>query len=401
MSDIRDDHIGDSDGLSDRLMAAANRAAPKSPSEALQPETAPPPPTRSRAARHPLVVVMNFFLTVVIVGGVLVGGGLLFVNYEFGKAGTFDQARTITVRPGTGVRDIAMQLQREGAISSRLWFIAGVYLSRNQSNLKAGEYLVPANASMDEIMDTMIEGKSIVYAITVPEGLTSRQIVDRVRQDPVLVGDINEVPAEGALLPATYNFNRGDTRQSVIDRMVRERDRVLDEAWERRASDLPLASKDEMAVLASIVEKETALADERSRVAAVFMNRLRLNMRLQTDPTVIYGLFGGEGKPSGYALTRGDLDKATPYNTYVIDGLPPGPIANAGEASFEAVANPSRTRDLFFVADGSGGHAFAETYEEHLENVARWREYNRQLADQATNEDAGPAEQAEPVAPTE
>jgi UPF0755 protein len=276
-------------------------------------------------------------------------------------------------------------------------FIAGVWLNREGNNLKAGEYAIPAHASMSEIMDLMGEGKSVVYRITIPEGLTSDQVVACMMADGVpegqdipgltrdqeakcresaaaLVGPAPPVPPEGTILPETYAFSRGDTRANVLNLMMRERDRVLTDVWARRAPDLPLGSIEELATLASIVEKETSIADERTRVAAVFINRLRLNMRLQSDPTIIYGVFGGKGKPDGYVITVSDRDGATPYNTYTIDGLPPGPIANPGRAALEAVANPSRTRDLFFVADGSGGHAFAETYEEHLRNVARWRQ---------------------------
>ncbi|MEP2118596.1 endolytic transglycosylase MltG, partial [Bauldia litoralis] len=350
MSDMRGDNFGsDADVLSARLVSA-NRTAPKSPSEALQPESVPPPPQRSRAVRHPLVVFMNFMLTIVIVTGVVLGGGLIVGKMQFERDGALDQERTIPVQRGEGLSEIAATLQREGAISSKWLFIAGVWLNQQQNALKAGEYLIPAHASMSEIMDAMVEGKSIVYAVTIPEGLTSKQIVDRLLADEVLVGEITEIPEEGTLLPARYDFTRGDTRQNILARMQRERDRLLTDVWARRASDLPLQNINELVVLASIVEKETALADERSQVAAVFINRLRLNMRLQTDPTVIYGLFGGAGKPSDYVLTRADLEKETPSNTYRIDGLPPGPIANPGAASLEAVANPSRTRDLFFVA---------------------------------------------------
>jgi len=402
MSDLRGDRFGgDTDILSARLVSAS-RSAPKSPTEALQPEPVPPPPPRSRAVRHPLVVFLNFVLTIVIIAGVVVGGGLLIGRMQFERPGALDQERTITVQRGAGLSEIADRLQHEGAISSKWLFIAGVWLNQQQNNLKAGEYLIPARASMAKIMDSMVEGKSIVYSVTIPEGLTSQQIVDRLKANDILIGDITEVPPEGTLLPATYDFTRGDTRQNLIARMRRERDRVLTDVWSRRASDLPLADKEELVVLASIVEKETGLADERSRVAAVFINRLRLNMRLQSDPTVIYGLFGGKGKPPDYTLTRADLEKETPYNTYVIDGLPPEPIANPGQASLEAVANPSRTRDLFFVADGSGGHAFSETYEEHLRNVARWRDVNAAPPaapdGAATGDGAAPAPADEPLA---
>jgi peptidoglycan lytic transglycosylase G len=395
MTDIRRDpyYNDDADLLSARLSSSIGRAGPKSPSEALQPEQVPPPPTRSRAIRHPLVVFLNFVLTVVILALVAAGGSLFFVNMQFGAASDLDQARTIGIERGTNLSAIADQLQKANIIPGKWMFIAGVWLNQQQSNLKAGEYLIPAHASMRDVMDAMVSGKGILYAISIPEGLTSQQIVDRLLAEDILVGEISSVPEEGSLLPETYKFTRGDTRDNIINRMRRDRDRVLTEVWARRAPDLPISSPEELVVLASIVEKETALADERSRVAAVFINRLRLNMRLQSDPTVTYGLFQGKGKPPGFRLSRADLDSQTAYNTYVIDGLPPAPIANPGRASLEAVANPSRTRDLFFVADGSGGHAFAETYEDHLRNVARWREINANgAAAAAVAEAAGAAE---------
>jgi len=422
MSDIRRDQYGsDADVLSARLVAAS-RVAPKSPTEALQPESVPPPPKRSRAVRHPLVVFLNFMLTIVIIAVVVLGGGLLIGKMQFEKPGSLDQARTISVDKGAGVREIADRLQAEGVVSSKWLFIAGVWLNREGNSLKAGEYAIPAHASMSDIMNLMVEGKSVVYRITIPEGLTSQQVIACMMADGVpegqdipgltadqevkcrdsaaaLVGPAPPVPPEGSILPETYAFSRGDTRANVLNLMMRERDRVLTDVWARRAPDLPLNSIDELATLASIVEKETSISDERTRVAAVFINRLRLNMRLQSDPTIIYGVFGGAGKPDGYVITAAHRDGPTPYNTYTIDGLPPGPIANPGRAALEAVANPSRTRDLFFVADGSGGHAFAETYEEHLRNVARWRQIENAPPEppvEAAAEEAAVAE--EPVA---
>jgi UPF0755 protein len=375
MSDYRlGRHRSEADILSARL--ASRRVAPKSPAEALQPEAVPPPPARSRAARHPLVVFFNFLMTIVVVGVLGTGAAVFFGKMQFERPGGLDQALPVTIDRGTDLAGIADLLQKAGAISSKWIFIAGVWLSSQQSNLKAGEYLIPARASMREIMDSMVGGRGILYSITIPEGLTSQQIVDLLNEDDVLAGEITEIPPEGTLLPETYKFSRGDTRQNLVNRMRRDRDRLVTDIWNRRAKDLPISNIDEMVVLASVVEKETSLADERSRVAAVFINRLRLNMRLQSDPTVVYALFGGKGKPSGFALSRADLDTPSPFNTYASDGLPPSPIANPGQASLEAVANPSRTRDLFFVADGTGGHAFAESYEEHLRNVARWREMN-------------------------
>jgi len=378
MTDLTREPATAADDLSARLSSSLGRAAPKSPNEALQPEPVPPPPTRSRAVRHPLVVFFNFILSVVIIAVAVAGGALWLGKTQFEAPSDLEQARTFAVEEQTGLGAIADELQREGLVSSRWLFVAGVVLSQQQSNLKAGEYLIPAGASMKDIMDTMVSGRGILYSITIPEGLTSREIVARINADPILTGEIVEVLAEGSLLPETYKFTRGDTREELIERMRRERDAVLTSVWNRRASDLPISTPEELVVLASIVEKETALADERSRVAAVFINRLRLNMRLQSDPTVIYGMFKDTGRPPGFVLSRPDLDASTPYNTYLINGLPPGPIANPGRASLESIASPSRTRDLFFVADGTGGHVFAETYEEHLRNVARWRQFNNE-----------------------
>ncbi len=370
----REPYADDAEMLSKRLSSSLGRASPKSPTEALQPEAVPPPPTRSRAVRHPLVVFLNFILTVVIVAVVALGGAVFAAKVQFDRASDLDQARPITLERGVSLSAIADQLQKDGVIASKWLFVGGVLLNRQQAALKAGEYLIPAHASMRDIMEAMVSGKGILYSVSIPEGLTSEQIIGRLNSEEILGGDIAAVPAEGSLLPETYKFTRGDTKQSIIDRMQRERDRVLADVWAHRAPDLPVTTPEELVVLASIVEKETALSDERSRVAAVFVNRLRLSMRLQSDPTVIYGMFKGAGKPSGFALSRTDLEKPSPYNTYVVNGLPPAPIANPGRASLEAVANPSRTRDLFFVADGSGGHAFAETYEAHLKNVTRWRD---------------------------
>jgi UPF0755 protein len=397
MADLRADYrrepySDDADVLSRRLSSSLGRASPKSPTEALQPEAVPPPPTRSRAARHPLVVFLNFVLTVVIVAIVALGGAVFAAKVQFDRASDLDQARAITLERGVSLSAIADQLQKDGVIASKWLFVGGVLLNRQQAALKAGEYLIPAHASMRDIMEAMVSGKGILYSVSMPEGLTSEQIVARLNSEDILEGDIAAVPAEGSLLPETYKFTRGDTKQSIIDRMQRERDRVLADVWAHRAPDLPVTTPEELVVLASIVEKETALSDERSRVAAVFVNRLRLSMRLQSDPTVIYGLFKGAGKPSGFVLSRADLEKQSPYNTYVVNGLPPAPIANPGRASLEAVANPSRTRDLFFVADGSGGHAFAETYEAHLKNVTRWRDISANSGATITGGETAPAD---------
>jgi UPF0755 protein len=233
-----------------------------------------------------------------------------------------------------------------------------------------------------DVVDTILERKVVQHQVTVPEGLTSEQIVTRLLENDILSGSVKEMPREGTLLPDTYKFERGYTREQLIQRMQQAQRRVIQEAWDRRAADLPVKTPDQLVVLASIIEKETGKPDERTRVAAVFMNRLRQRMKLQSDPTIIYGLVGGKGT-LGHPITRGELEQPTPYNTYVIEGLPPGPIANPGRASIEAAANPSRTKELFFVADGTGGHAFAESYDQHQRNVARLRQIEQQAREAA------------------
>ena len=214
--------------------------------------------------------------------------------------------------------------------------------------------------------------------------------MQRIRDNDILTGDVTEMPREGTLLPDTYKFERGETRQQAVNRMQRAQREALNQIWARRSPDLPIKTPQELVILASIVEKETGRADERSRVAGVFINRLGRRMKLQSDPTIVYGLVGGKGT-LGRGILRAEIDKATPYNTYAIEGLPPGPIANPGRAALEAVANPSRTKDLYFVADGSGGHAFAESLDQHQKNVTRWRQIEKARA-----ADAPVVDRAEP-----
>jgi UPF0755 protein len=342
------------------------------------------------------VVILNFTLTAIVVAVVLIGGTLLAARVQFEQPGAFAEAHTIIVRPGADADDIADALQREG-LGNRWVFIAGVRISGAANRLQAGEYLVPGNASLSDIMEQMIEGRVVEGRITIPEGFTSHQVVDCLSADTAftggytggltatqiancardvtgLTGTIATVPPEGTLLPETYKFGKGDSRQSVIDRMMRDQARVVADVWSRRAADLPLKTPKELVTLASIIEKEASRADERTRVAAVFINRLRINMKLDADPTVIYAIYKGAAPPPGYRLSSADKEVASPYNTYASPGLPPGPISNPGRASLEAAADPSRTRDLYFVSDGtSDAHVFAETFEEHQRNVARYR----------------------------
>lgn len=364
------------------------RVMPRSPREALQPEQAPAPPKASRRARSKFVVVASGIFTFLVLASIVLGGALFVGKYQFDSAGPLETATSVTVPRGQGVMEIARKLEREGIIDQAWVFVGGIALKKAQNDLKAGEYLIPEKASMHEVMNILVEGKAILHQVTIPEGYTSEQIVARLREDPVLVGEIAEVPAEGTLLPETYSFDRGTSRSQMIDRMKRAQERILEEIWSRRAADLPVRTPQELVVLASIVEKETGRADERPRVAGVFINRMHKGMRLQSDPTILYGLYGGKAFFEPRTITRSELDAPNAYNTYQIDGLPPSPIGNPGRAALEAVANPSRTEELFFVADGTGGHIFAISLDEHNRNVSKWRELEQQRRERIRAEEA-------------
>lgn len=369
--------------------APSSPIVPKTAQEALRPETGTPPPRRSRASRSQIVVFMNFVVSSVMLLIVGAGAALYFGKQEFSGQGPSTVATTFMVRPSTGVADIADQLERRGLISDARIFRLGVRAYGNDGALKAGEYEIQAGASMRDIMDLMKSGKSMLYSLTIPEGLTVEQAWQRIAEQEALTGDMPaQMPAEGTLAADTQRFTRGASREQIVKKMLSDQKDLVESIWARRAPDLPIADVNEFVTLASIVEKETARGDERSRVAAVFINRLNKGMRLQSDPTIIYGIFGGKGKPADRPIYRSDIDKPTPYNTYTIKGLPPTPIANPGRASLEAVANPSKTDDLYFVADGTGGHVFAATLEEHNQNVARWRAFQRNIVEDEKADDA-------------
>ena len=352
--------------------SAAKPSLPRSPRAALEPERLPAPKRHSRRVRHPLVVIGNAIFTALIVVSITVAGALLVGKQRFEAPGPLAEDKLVNIPRGLGIRDIADLLQREGVIDQPYVFMGGVIALKARGELKYGEYQFSRQASVAEIVDTITEGKVVQHALTVPEGLTCEQIVARLLENDVLTGQIREIPREGTLLPETYKFTRGMTREQIIQRMQQAHRRVLQEVWERRMPDLPVKTPEQLVTLASIVEKETGRPEERTRVAAVFVNRLKSRMRLQSDPTIIYGLTGGKGS-LGRPILRSEIDQPTPYNTYVVDGLPPGPIANPGRASLEAAANPARTKELYFVADGSGGHVFSDNYAEHQKNVARLR----------------------------
>ena len=352
------------------------RIAPRSPSEAIKPMAAPPPPPRIRRKRGGMLSVASGLLTLFVAIAIALVFGFSMVEREVTASGPLAADKVVVIPRNTGTGEIADILQREGIITQPMLFEAYALFNRRRGPLRAGEFQFKAGASIETAIDTLVEGKTILHSVTIPEGLTSEQIVARLFENDILDGEVAETPREGTLLPDTYKFERGMTRQQIINAMQAAHRQLLGQIWQRRSPELPVKTPQELVILASVVEKETGRADERSRVASVFINRLMKRMKLQSDPTIVYGLVGGKGT-LGRGIMRSEIETATPYNTYVIEGLPPGPIANPGRAALEAVANPSRTKDLYFVADGSGGHAFAETYDQHQRNVARWRQLEK------------------------
>jgi UPF0755 protein len=367
-----------------------SRINPRSPRTAIEPDTVDLPARRSAGARHPLVVIGNAVISIFVLIAVVAGVVLFVGKQRFEQPGPLAQDTIVNIPKDSGMRDIADVLQRHGVIDQPLVFVGGVIVLKARQDLKFGEYQFKAHASLRDVVATMVEGKVVEHQVSVPEGLTSEQIVSRLSNDNVLIGDVRQIPREGTLLPDTYDFTRGVSREQLLARMQQAQQRLVKDVWDHRSPDLPLKSPDQLIVLASIVEKETGKPDERTRVAAVFVNRLKQNMKLQSDPTIIYGLVGGKGT-LGRPIQRNEIEQPTPYNTYVITGLPPGPITNPGRASLEAAANPARTRELYFVADGTGGHAFAETYEQHQKNVARLRAMESDQKDQAPADAQAPA----------
>src|SRR6056297_3682111 len=378
--------------------------------------------------------IASNFLTFLVVLVFLLGGVILWGQSEYTAQGPLDEPICLRVDRGSNMRVVSRQLEAEGALSNGTIFRVGAEYSDKTSLLKAGSWLIPEGASMSEITDIVTRGGASTcgtevvyrigvtssevqvreldpatnryvekaeftpgqvdapqifenvrekadtrYRIAVAEGVTSWQIVNGLQSVDVLEGEVGETPPEGSLAPDSYEVSEGDARGSVIERMRAAQDAILANAWQNRADDIPLESPYEALILASIIEKETGVPSEREQVASVFTNRLRQGMRLQTDPSVIYGITEGEGV-LGRGLRRSELRAETHWNTYVINGLPPTPIANPGRASIEAAVNPLSTDYIFFVADGTGGHAFAKTLDEHNRNVARWREIEAQRA---------------------
>lgn len=307
----------------------------------------------------------------------LTGGALLLYGQQrFEAPGPAAAAIEVAIPPGSGLAAIARRLEGAGAIEDADIFRFATRFRQAERGLKAGEYEIPPRASMADILALLESGKTIERRVTVPEGLTSAQIVALLNATPKLTGEIDALPPEGSLAPETYFFTTGEDRAALLARMRAAQDALLDALWPGRADDLPFDTREEALTLASIVEKETGIGAERARVAGVFVNRLRKGMRLQSDPTVIYGVAGGAGLDR--PIRRSDLKDRNAYNTYVIDGLPPTPIAHPGRAAIEATLNPAPTDAFYFVADGTGGHAFARTLAEHNRNVRAWRRIEAQ-----------------------
>ena len=317
---------------------------------------------------------MRVILSITLLLIVLLGGAALYAVRTYDAPGPLAVANVVLVPRGS-LDQVAEVLAQEGVVDSAFALRTAALVTRSQGAVRAGELEFPASASLRQVLEVLRTARPVQHRLTIPEGLTAAQVAALLNRAPALEGD-TAVPEEGHLLPETYAYERGTPRATLVERGRIAMDRALERNWAARNPAVPLGTPRDALVLASIVERETAKPDERPRVAAVFLNRLRRRMRLQSDPTVVYGASGGVGVLER-SLTKADLERADPYNTYKINGLPPGPISMPGLASLRAVMQPADTDDLFFVADGSGGHVFARTAEEHQRNVARWREAER------------------------
>ena len=385
---------------------ASKTAPPASPAMALEPQRAPQRPGGKRKgagrAEHRVVKTLSSLLTALMLLITLFAGAGFLVTAQFEGRGPLETAKGFVVPKGTGRLDIAERLEHDGIIANRWTFTLGQILqsafgAHKGGELKAGSYEFKPNVSMRDVVDVLIDGKSVAAKITIPEGLTSQQIVERLKTAEGLQGEITAIPAEGTLFPDTYVFTKGAARQDLIERMQAEHTRFFAAAWEKRAQGLPFQTMQQALTMASIVEKETGKPDERHKVAAVFINRLRKNMRLQSDPTIIYGIAAGQGS-LGRPILRSDIEQKTAYNTYQIDGLPPTPISNPGRLAIEATLNPAQTNDIFFVADGTGGHTFTENLKDHNAAVANWRKLEKEAkAAKAAQAQAAAAAAPQPV----
>lgn len=338
---------------------------------------APAPKPKKGGLAKLFLILLTVLVVLALGAAAALYGGYKWMEAQFHAPGPSAEESIILLPRGAGLIRIAAQLESEGLITDRRIFRAAVTLDEGDRSLRAGEYRIPAGASMAQIYELLRSGETVHYPVTFAEGLTSAMIVRALADVEVLTGEVTEIPAEGTLLPETYHVTRGTSRQELLDRMAQDQQALLDELWPNRAENLPFETREEAIILASIVEKETGVASERPEVAAVFVNRLRRGMRIESDPTIIYGI--SQGEPLGRGLRRSEIDNAeNAWNTYQIPRLPPTPIANPGRESIAAVLNPAESSALFFVADGTGGHVFADTYAQHQRNVANWRRIERQ-----------------------
>jgi len=328
----------------------------------------------------------NFF-NLIIVAMIIAAGVIFWAKNQYQTNGPLAEEKVFIVQRGEGVNSIADRLQDEGFISSAVLFRLGARYNKEDTGLKFGEYEIASGSSMEGVLALLTSGVGISYQVTIPEGFSVYQVIARLNGNELLTGEVADIPKEGTLAPNTYGVSRGEDRNVVLKRMADAQVKILAQAWEGRAKNLPLKSAQEVLILASIIEKETGVNAEREEVSAVFINRLNKGMKLQTDPTVIYGITRGKAS-LGRGLRRSELSKKTDYNTYIIPALPPGPIANPGKAAIEAAVHPSATKSLFFVADGTGGHVFATNLRAHNANVAKWRKIEaerRKAAQKAKN----------------
>lgn len=349
-------------------MAKSKRA--KTFIENLENKTDTPEP-KPRRGRKALIAILGLGL----VGAIGAFAGHSYLQKTFAAEGPFETDQVFAVPRGAGVSSIAAKLQKTGLINKADMFKLMVKLEGEDTGLKAGEYAIPAAASMRDIYETLAEGKAILYPFTAPEGLTSAQILRSMARVETLIDDRPDMPAEGTLLPETYLTPRGMTRSALIKKMRGAQAEFVKEAWKNRNPNIPVKTIEDAIILASVVEKETGVTSERDKVAGVFTNRLNRGMRLESDPTIIYGV--SQGEPLGRGIRRSEIDRKTDWNTYQIDGLPKTPICNPGKDAILAVLNPAETDAIFFVADGTGGHAFAKNLSGHLRNVKKWRAIER------------------------
>ncbi len=317
-----------------------------------------------------------FLIALFLLFNAAVAGLVGYGWHLFTKPGPLAADKILLLEKGMGLRQIAKKLEQEGIIYNEFSFLLGVRLKSQEKKLKAGEYEFTVQSTAEQVMQQLVDGKSILHGLTIPEGLQSFEIKQIIASSDILTGDITEPLPEGSVLPETYHFNRGDSKDALVRRMKAAFSEAVDKLWKDRPVNSPIKTKKDLITLASIVEKETGLAAERAKVASVFLNRLRINMRLQSDPTVIYGVTNGL-RALERPIYKKDLAAVNDYNTYTRAGLPIGPICNPGIESLKAVLYPEKTKYLYFVASGTGGHAFSTNLAEHNRNVHKWRRIER------------------------